>query len=384
MRILHIVGTMDPAAGGLTEAIRMLVHLSPPDIQNEIATTDAPGVNFLRSLPVPAHGLGNFPAFSAPALLPWLHANRDRFDGAIAHGLWSSVTHATRKAFHGKKPYVVFPHGMLDPYFKRASLAKHLKKIPFYYLNEYWNLRFASRVLFTTPAERDLATQSFAFHHWDPAVLPLGTEPSPSNKAALLAAFHAACPEAQGRRFVLYLGRIHPKKGADMLLDAFAKISPTNPHLHLVMAGPDPDNWGAQIRSNLLPDTAARIHWPGMLRGDAKWGAFAACEAFILPSHQENFGIAVVEALASARPALITHPVNISPKIAATNAGLIAADTPQGIHDLLKQWLALTPTQRETMSTNALHLFQTQYDMRQNAAAILNIFRDIATTDPML
>lgn len=396
MRILHIVGTMNPAAGGSTEVVRMLVNFAPPGFESEIATTDPPDSAWLRELPVPAHGLGTpTGSWYAPAMVPWLRTNRARFDGAIVHGLWAYAGIAARRGLHGHLPYVVFPHGMLDPYFKRRFPLKHLKKWPYWLLAEYWNLRFAERALFTTPLERDLALQSFPLHRWTPMVMPLGTEPPPADTASLLSAFYQRCPELApassgrpGKPFLLYLGRIHPKKGADLLLDAFAlgpdAIAAHDPELDLVMAGPgaEPDatdGFGPEVRARLAGTPFAdRVHWPGMLRGEAKWGAFAACQAFILPSHQENFGIAVVEALASGRPVLLTHPVNISPEIATTRCGLVDDDTPAGIHRMLSAWLALPAAERRSMGERALQTFRTHYDMRRNTEAILRVFEDIA------
>jgi glycosyltransferase involved in cell wall biosynthesis len=114
-----------------------------------------------------------------------------------------------------------------------------------------------------------------------------------------------------------------------------------------------------------------------MLLGDAKWGAFAACEAFVLPSHQENFGIAVVEAIASARPALLTHPVNIAPDLEAEGCALVDTDTEVGVHHLLTRWLALSSSEREQMSARAYTTFLHHYDMRSNAEAILRVFEQL-------
>lgn len=380
MHLLHIVSTLDPKAGGPQTALRMLVEHQPAGYTSEVVTTDAPGTAFLSSYPVPAHGTGEpGGSWRSPQLLTWLRANRHRFDGAIMHGLWSYPGIAVRRALAGHTPYMVFPHGMLDPYFKRAFPLKHLKKLPFWVLAEYWNLRLADRVLFTTELERDLAAESFPWmHRWHAEVTSLGTTPPPADEAHLRSAFLAAFPELEHKRFLLYLGRIHPKKGADLLLDAFTRLAPSFPEAHLVMAGPGADDpWASGLRASLAPEIAARIHWPGMLQGDEKWGAFAASEAFVLPSHQENFGIAVVEALASSRPVLITHPVNISPEIAADGAGLVSDDTLAGIESMLHRWLTLSATERQTMGEQALRTYNQRYDMRRNTAPILRLFETI-------
>ena len=389
MRILHIVSTMSPEGGGPQEAVRMIIRYAPPGYTNEVVTLDSPAASFLTSFPFPVHALGtDRKRWFSSRLVPWLRANRDRFDGVMLHGLWEYIGVAVLHAIAGHKPYVVFPHGMLDPYFKRRFPAKHAKKWIFWLANDYWLLRRAFRVLFTTQIEANLAKQSFWLHQWTPMVVALGAEPPPlkpqsSNPQTSTDthAFYNLCPEARGHNFLLYLGRIHPKKGPDLLLEAFAAVN--DPNLHLVMAGPDANNYRAELeafteRNNI----ASRVHWPGMLQGAPKWGAFAACDAFVLTSHQENFGIAVVEALACAKPVLISDQINIAPDIAADGCGLVQPDTLAGATQLLKDWLALAPAQRATMSQQALRTFANRYDMRHNTELILRVFEQAPGFQP--
>jgi glycosyltransferase involved in cell wall biosynthesis len=379
MRILHIVGTISPAAGGPTEVIKMLVRYAPAGFENELVTTDDPTAHFLADLPFPVHALGAAQkSWYCPKLIPWLRAHRDRFDGIIVHGLWEFTGLAVRLA-HGKTPYVVFPHGMLDPYFKRRYPAKHAKKWVYWLLAEYWVLRGARRALFTTTVERDLATQSFWLHRWHPLVVALGTELPPPDTTRLLAAFYEHCPELEGKRFLLFLGRIDPKKGCDILINALAGLVEEGSDLQLVMAGPDPTDWRKKLTNGSVRFNQ-RVHWPGILLGDAKWGALAACEAFVLTSHQENFGIAVVEALASGKPVLISDQINIAPDIAADGAGLVEPDTLEGATRLLERWQATTPAEREALSHQARATFAARYDMRRNTAAILGVFAKVSST----
>ncbi len=377
MRILHIVGTMSAEAGGPAEAVRMMVEFAPPDIASEIVTCDQP--NQLTPPPCPLHALGNTrPGFyHSPNLLPWLRANRARFDGVIVHGLWTYPSYAAWRALSGRVPYVVFAHGMLDPYFKRAFPLKHMKKWLYWLFPQFWILRSAYRVLFTTAVERDLARKSFWLHRWTPLVVPLGAARFQPATEASHEAFYALCPEVRNRHYLLYLGRIDPKKGCDLLVQAFAQCAARDPELHLVVAGPDPSRWKRELTT--IAERAGishRVHWPGMLKGPTKSAAFALCDAFILPSHQENFGIAVVEALAAGRPVLLSDKVNIAPEIAADGCGLLEPDTLEGTVQLLERWFDITGDQRATMSTEALRTFRTRYDMARNTAAILRIFED--------
>jgi len=384
MRILHIVGSISPAAGGPTEAIRMLIEHAPPGYTSEVVTLDNPSEPFLTIFPFKVTALGSAKkSWYVPALTRWLRANRDRFDGIMLHGLWEYTGVAVLHAISGHKPYVVFPHGMLDPYFKKAFPAKHAKKWFFWHLFQNRILRNATRVLFTTQIEETLAQQSFKNWKWNPLVVALGTDPPSTDTNKLLEAFHARWPLLKDKRFLLFLGRIDPKKGPDLLLKAFAAIARHYPDLHLLMAGPVDKAYQQKLEVDSFDFFAeGRVHWPGMLQGSVKWGALAASEAFILTSHQENFGIAVVEALACAKPVLISDQINIAPDIAADGCGLVQPDALTGATRLLTDWLALTPTQRATMSQQALRTFATRYDMRHNTELILRVFEPASISQP--
>lgn len=384
MRILHVISEIDPRLGGTSEAVRALIEYGPPDVQSEVVTTDPPQSPYLADFSFPVHALG--PATRGyrftPRLIPWLRANRDRFDGVIVHGMWQHVGYAVWRTIRGRLPYFVFPHGMLDPYFKRAFPRKHLKKWPYWLAVDFWVLRGAARVLFTCEAEAELAKQSFALHQWKPEVVPFGSISPAGDADAQRAAFYALHPSLRGLRFVLFLGRIHPKKGCDLLVDAFVQLAHRDPGLHLVMAGPDQQDWRADLGARAATaGLSSRIHWPGMLTGDAKWGAFRAAEAFALPSHQENFGIAVSEALSCGVPVLLSDKVNIAPEIVRDGAGLMEHDTADGALRLLSRWLDTTPPERNAMAIQALSTFHRRYDMREGARAIPELFRKIAALD---
>jgi glycosyltransferase involved in cell wall biosynthesis len=111
-----------------------------------------------------------------------------------------------------------------------------------------------------------------------------------------------------------------------------------------------------------------------MLQGDAKWGAFYVCEAFVLPSHQENFGVAVAEALACGRPVLLSDKVDIAAEIARDGAGMIDVDTAAGVERLLQRWIDLPAEERWAMAKRARECFLAGYDMRENAKTIARLF----------
>jgi glycosyltransferase involved in cell wall biosynthesis len=384
MRILHIIGTLDPAAGGPTESVRVLLSYRPIGYSGEVVTLDDPSAPFLQNIEFPVHALGPTSTkygFNRK-LLPWLRANRYRFDGVVVNGLWQYCGYAAWRALSGNTPYVVFTHGMLDPYFKYAFPLKHVKKWLYWVPVEYRVLRDAYRVLFTTRTEKRLAEQSFWLHRWRPYVVPYGASGTIGNTENQKLAFFECCPQARGKRFLLFLGRIHRKKGCDMLIEAFGRVASLDPELHLVMAGPDQQKWSLALQQSANDaGVGARIHWPGMLIGDAKWGAFHAAEVFVLPSHQENFGIAVAEALSCGLPVLLANKVNIAEDIANENAGLMEPDNLAGTENLLKRWLAMPDAEKKAMKQRAYDCFHRNYDMRENAKTIIRLFEEATTLD---
>lgn len=378
MRILHIMGTLDPAAGGPSQSVRVLMSYASIGYVGEVVTFDDPASPWLNTLTFPVHPLG--PVGSTYGynnrLVPWIKANRHRFDGIVVNGLWQYCGLAARRALAGTNtPYMVFTHGMLDPYFKHAFPLKHAKKWPYWLLSEYWNLRGAYRVLFTSEAEKHLAEQSFWLHRWNPYVVPYGAKGPTGDPQTMKKVFFNQCPQVEDKRYLLFLGRIHRKKGCDLLIEAFAKEAATDPDLNLVMAGPDQQQWSTELQQTAASTGIAdRIHWPGMTTGDAKWGAFYGAEAFILPSHQENFGIAVAEAMACGTPVLLSDKVNIAEEIAADGAGFMEQDTLDGTQRLLQRWIATSPQDRQQMAEQALHSFNQRYDMQQTAKTIIRLF----------
>lgn len=376
MRILHIIGTLDPAAGGPTEAVRFLMTYQAPGYAAEVATLDSPDAPFLDEFPFPIAALGpGKTAFAySSRLVDWIDANYSRFDGVVVHGLWQFCGLGTKLGLKGRRPYMVFPHGMLDPYFKHTFPLKHAKKWIYWLAAEYRVLRDAYRVLFTTEEESRLAEQSFWLHRWTGVVVPFGAS-RPKIGAVGGTRFVEEFPVLEDRRFVLFLGRIHRKKGCDNLIRAFVKVAAEDPGLDLVMAGPDEQGWTPELMGIVVAaELEQRVHWLGMLNSSQKWQAFQACEAFILPSHQENFGIAVAEALACGRPVLLSDKVNIAPEIEADGAGLMESDTLEGTERLLRRWIQTPQAERQVMGDRAVACFETRYDMAQCALTIDRIF----------
>ena len=375
MRLLHVIHDLSPAGGGPPENLLQLSYgYREVGVDLEVLSLDAPDAPYLGRYPFKVHAFGPVSSsfgYSATSRA-WLKANVANYDAILVDALWQyQGTVARTSALAAGVPYLVFPHGMLDPWFRNRYPFKHIKKLIFWWLLQYRILRDASRVIFTTEAERELAPQTFWPHQWRSAVVPLGTSRPPGNAARQRAAFYSLFPALKGRRFLLFLSRIHEKKGCDLLLKAFCQVAAQYPDLDLVLAGPDQEGLRPALETIVQgKGFASRVHWPGMLEGDAKWGAFHAAEAFILPSHQENFGIAIAEAIACRLPVLISNKINIWHYITEDETGFVEDDTEAGTLQLLKRWLTLTPSERAAMIDRTDASFEKRFSMRNCAAAI--------------
>jgi glycosyltransferase involved in cell wall biosynthesis len=253
---------------------------------------------------------------------------------------------------------------MLDPWFSQAYLWKHIKKTVFWRLIEHRVLRDARSVLFTCEAERQLAREAFRPFRCDECVIGMGTASPPDAVPEQLGEFYQAFPGSRGHRNILFLSRIHRKKGCDLLIRAFARVAGSDHRFRLIIAGPDEE--GLRPRLERLARELGiheRLTWTGHLQGAARWGAFRAAEVFALPSHSENYGHAVVEAMACELPVLITNKVNIWNEISASEAGIVAPDDLNGVCELLSKWISLNEDQRKTLTRNARQCFSERFEV---------------------
>lgn len=374
MRLLHVINTMDPASGGTAEVVR--IYLRNARASQAIATLDRSTDPWIAesSAETFCFGPGRGKYGYSTALRQWLVEHAREFDAMIVHGLWQHHGVAARLAARrSSMPYFVFPHGMLDPFFHQNSPFKRLKKAA-YWPVESAVLRDAAAVIFTAEDEKQSAEATFRLK-CNSRIVPLGVarpEISRMDREIFLEHF----PEVRGKTVVLFLGRIHPKKGIEHLVEAFAKHSRDN--LHLVVAGPFEDQaYASQLRGQIeARGMTAKTTFTGLISGSVKFGALQAANVFVLPSHQENFGIAVAEALAFGVPVLISNKVNIWREIEQDGAGWAAADNTEGTTQLLGRWLALSEAERSAMAARARACFERQFRAEAAADKFLETLRE--------
>jgi glycosyltransferase involved in cell wall biosynthesis len=383
MRILHIVAGMDPKAGGVTQAVRSMIEgLNALEEVNEVISLDSPSAPFLAGNKFPVYALG--PAKTAwrysSALLPWLHKNLKNYDTVIVHGLWQYHVYAILKAWKkvriARPKLFVMPHGMLDPYFQKAKgrRFKAFRNLLFWQLSERRLVNHADCLLFTCETERLLSFRSFKpYRPKRTEIVGLGISEPPQFNTAMKNEFRQKCGGVDTEGCILYISRIDFKKGIDLLINAYISISEKGVSLpKLVIAGPGLEmEFGKEMQA--LASTNNSILFTGMLDGVAKWGAFYSCSVMILPSHQENFGFVVVEALACGKPVLISNQVNIWREIVKEGAGIVHDDTPAGTLQLLTEWQSLQQTDRQVMGKQARVTFDNYFSLSTATARLKEV-----------
>jgi len=350
LRVLHVIPSVSPLRGGPSKAVAEMVRaLRRQGVDAAILTTNDHGAGVDASLPTgrwirwqgvpllafrrwnpPPRALREY-AISAELAL-WLAQHVHRYDLVHVHALFSFPSSwAMATARWARVPYVVRTIGMLSPW----SMAQSpLRKRWMLRLLERRNLQGASALHFTTGAERDEARPLGLGCH--ELVLPLGVELPPL----------AACSPRDGRgsqaTCFLFLSRLHPKKQLENLLEALALLRRRRPEApwQLRIAGRGEPAYELSLRQRCERlGLADRCRWLGQVEGPQKRAELAGADWLVLPSAAENFGIAVVEALAAGTPAILSPQVAVAAMVEEAGAGLVSASDPAALAATLERAL---------------------------------------------
>jgi glycosyltransferase involved in cell wall biosynthesis len=241
----------------------------------------------------------------------------------IVHGhmVWDlPVWAAARQARRDGKPFILRPCGHLDVW----SLSQKRWKKKLYLAALGSVIRTASAIHFTSEGERTASLTAIGDR--PNFVIPLGVPKKALTDRPQPNAFAARFPELEGKRIVLFLGRLHPKKRPEVAIDAFHRVATTDERLHLVLAGPADTAYSNELSARVASHGLGnRVTFTGLLRGEVVREAYAAAKVFVLMSHQENFGIAIAEAMAASCPVLISDELDLAGDIVAAGAGIACA-----------------------------------------------------------
>ena len=369
MRLLHVISSLDPAQGGppfvvarlgaaqrerghQVEVLGYATEDARPRIQSMLAATPQPGPQALHLLaPGSTHE-----RLRARRARRWLDDQLAGVDVLHLHGVWDPILHAAAQAARRRNiPWIVTPHGMLDPWcMTQGRLKKQLalrawvrptilNGARFIHALNADETRGMASLVGTTPME----------------VVPNGVFPDELAPPDDPGAFRSASPFLGADPYVLFLSRLHYKKGLDVLVDAFARTQDRCPTARLVIAGPD-DGYEDTLHA-LVDDTAARerIHIVGPLYGDTKRNAIVEAACFCLPSRQEGFSMAITEALGFGTPVVITDACHF-PEVASAGAGHVVELDAAAVADALVDLLTHQST-RDAMGAAGVTLVSEHY-----------------------
>ncbi|RCJ18204.1 glycosyl transferase group 1 [Nostoc minutum NIES-26] len=363
MKILQIVPSISLIYGGPSQMVLGLAPaLAKEGMEVTILTTDSNGDSGQKPLNVPLNrpikqdGYEIIYFRCAPFrrykfsldLLKWLKLHACEFDLAHIHALFSPVsTAAATVCRHQKLPYILRPLGTLDPADLRKK--KQLKQL-YVDILERRNLAGAAAIHFTSNQEAKIS-ERFGVATQD-LVIPLGVIP-PRVDGKSLVIGQLGIPEDVP--LVLFMSRIDPKKGLNLLIPALEKLLAIGGHFHFVLAGTNPQDpeYELKIKSQ-IENSLLRSHTTitGFVTGELKASLLQAADLFVLPSYYENFGIAVAEAMVAGVPVVISDQVHIYQQVRDSESGWVGTTDVQAIFELLQEALQ-NPQERQRRGLNA-------------------------------
>lgn len=372
-RWLHVVSHTDPRYGGLSSAVPSLAGslAARHGLEISLAAFCLPGEEYK-----PAQSLEGQITFWPMSRAAWMFDRKlkSKFaaavreaDGVHIHGLWEESTAVACKVARTLgKPYVLSAHGMLEPW---ALATKKLKKRVYAALVERGNVAGAACLHALTAAE---AEQYRDFGATCPiAVIPNAVDLPEDAHPEL---FFTRYPELRGKRIVLFLSRLHPKKGLDLLVEAWARVGRRHPEAHLVIAGPDSKGMQAKLTAQAVAaGVDDRITFTGMLTGSMKWSALDAAECYALPSYSEGLSMALLEAMGIGLPVIATRACNM-PEITEANAGWEIDATIEALTSALGDLLDHAPEQHWVKGRNGASLIADRYSPARVARQTAEVY----------
>ena len=317
-------------------------------------------------------GVGNY-NFSL-RLFFWLRKNKFKYDKFIFHGIWQFNTVIARYLL--KNNYYVFTHGQLDPYFA-TEFFKKVKKQIYWNLIEKSNLKYSKAVLLTNKNEKELQNKTFVnTYGLKKKIAKIGIVRTNLNKNKSKKILTQIFPKLKNKKYLLFLGRFHKKKGCEILLKSFKKITELKNDIYLMMVGPN-----NSYKSNLKIFSKTlgldnKIIWSNTLVKNQKWAVLKNAEAMVLSSHGENFGMSIAESLSMEVPVITTNKVNIHNILTNTRSGFIANNTEKSFFLYLKKFLNLNKNEKKKMKLNASKCFQKYFNIENNLQSISKILNE--------
>jgi glycosyltransferase involved in cell wall biosynthesis len=379
MRVLHVIPSVAERSGGpATAIVPMCRALQQEGVEVLLLSTDA-GVDDAEVSEVKGVPAMLFPtqigeSFKySRSLTSWLHSNIHQFSVAHIHAVFNhssiAAAHVCRKA---GVPYIVRPLGTLEPW---SMSQKPLRKRLFWQVSGKGMLRRAAAVHYTTHGEKVSTERLLGLNHG--RVIALGVE---TTSASAPAGVTQHFPEFASEPYALVLSRLHPKKGLDVLIDAFLTLVETHKFARwrLVIAGDGPPNYVLKLKGMVAasahPD---RVAFTGWLDGAKKDALLSCASLLVLPSYQENFGLCVLEALSHSVPVLVSPHVNLAQEIVLANAGWVSTVNKEALLARLTE--ALDDEEERARRGRAGKQLSEKYSWKSSAKSLVELYEAIQT-----
>jgi glycosyltransferase involved in cell wall biosynthesis len=392
--VLHVIPSVAPRFGGPSEAvIGMVAALARRGLRTAVFSTNLNDQGTLvpfrspQTLNVPAvsrqmtDGVelrwfeASWPsrAYISPSMLRALRAEVRNYDLVHIHSFFNPTCIAAGSISYGRGvPYLVSPHGVLDPF----VLGRHrFRKNIFQVLAGRRFIGRAAGIHYTSHQERLFAGALPGLPKG--FVVPLGVDTAAFDTLPSRSEFDQANPWAKDKLLILFLGRFAAKKGLELLLTAFSNVARTIPSVHLVIAGPDDEGYTKRL-ADLIADAGldARVSILGMVLGEEKRSLLGAADIWALPSYNENFGIAVVEAMAAGLPVVISDRVAIHREISDARAGLVVACDASHLASALLRF-AQDPKLRRQCGDKARSLVSSTFTWDAAADRLIDVYDQV-------
>jgi glycosyltransferase involved in cell wall biosynthesis len=357
MRILRVVASIDPNKGGVSSSVDYAATTlnSTGDFTVDVLCLDDPANDWLASASRTYKIFALGPTYNKYGFnfkfMKWLWTNIASYDFVIIDGVWRFhvISGFFCKVFN--VPYAVMPHGMLDPYFKRDNI-KYFIKIPFWFFLDGPCVWFSKFLMFTCEREKELAKGCYPFYSFQGFVTRLGFDFNHTFFNGL--EFREKYNIDPEKKILLFLSRIDGKKGIETLIGAVRENIALMHDWVVVIAGPGEPAYIDYLKFKTKElEVEDKVLWVGSLYGDAKWSAYKAARFFVLPSHQENYGIVNVEALSIGVPLVITKTINIYQDIDSYNAAFCSEDNLLAYSRALSSAISVSEDEYSILSENA-------------------------------
>lgn len=357
LRVLHVTLQLAPESGGTTEMFYGLVRsLGDKGVESGVVTTTARGKPSTPDWPLTVQAFGESPLSlawtgHARGIARFLDEEAPHYDLIHIHQLWHYPHFAASLAAQrASKPYIVSPVGALSPW---AMSYRAWKKRLYWQVIQKSTLNKAAALHAT--AEDEVAFARRLGLTSPISLIPNGIDPAQFANLPPRARLRELYPELEGKQIVLFLGRLHPIKGLDLLARAFGGVARARDDVRLLVVGPDTIGYGQHVRAVLGAEgVLSKTLFTGMLTGPDKLAALAGSDMLALSSHSEVRSLVALEAMVCQLPVILTRQCSF-PEVTRYGAGLEVDPDPKEFASAMESLLD-DPERRRTMGGNGMRL----------------------------